>query len=153
MKRLSQLYYITSLRQVLFQENCFLLAGLGVEIHKCWSWRPLGSKWIQGGNYSLSGISYIWPGLTLGHCTYWISCSLLAMKIITLHCRAIVIFCVYVFFVFKKCFSLIWKQRVCRLQVVCPLVSGVLGQVTQILTGFITHLHCGLQCTPYANWR
>ena len=151
-ERLSLLFYITRLRQVLFQGTCLMLAGSGMEIHKYWSRRPLGSKWIQGGNYSLRCISYIWPWLTLGHCIRWITSFLLSMKIITHHWE-VTVFYFSVILVFFNCCTLTWKQCVHRLLVVCSLVSGVSGQVTQILTGFITHLHCGLQCTPHADRR
>lgn len=63
-------YHSSTILQVYvryFFKETLLLAGLGVEIHKYWSRRPSGSKWIQESNYSLRCISYIWPWFTPGH--------------------------------------------------------------------------------------
>lgn len=65
MERLSLLYYITSLRQVLFQGNFLLLAGLGVETES-----SEAGDLLAVGEYKeaiIYPISYIRPCLTLGH--------------------------------------------------------------------------------------
>lgn len=71
MERLSQLYYITGLRQALFQGDFLLLASLGLEIHKFWSRKPFGSRWIRGGNYLLHLLHltmfYPWALYVLNH--------------------------------------------------------------------------------------